>query len=176
MPPCLAIGEHILRPFRRDDAADWYAYLADPRVTEHTSWPPITPELIVSSVDTAIAGYEARRSLRWALARVRDDRLVGSCGFTRWSAEQGSAELTYDLAPAYWGSGLMRRAVRAAVTWALDAGSLDRVEAFVMTTNERSMAVLERSGFQRGGVLEGFRVARGVPRDFVSYSILAHAG
>src|SRR5688572_15495833 len=141
IPPRLAVGEHVLRPFRSDDAAAWCAYLTDPRVTEHTSWPSITPELITGVVAKTIADYGRRESLRWALVRGDDDKLIGSCGYNRWAAEQGTAELAYDLAPAYWGLGLMSGAVRAAVAWALGAGSLNRVEAFVMTTNEPSIKV-----------------------------------
>jgi RimJ/RimL family protein N-acetyltransferase len=120
-------------------------------------------------VEQTIADYDELKSLRWALARANDDELIGSCGYTRWSREQGSAELAYDLAPMYWGRGLMSAAVRAAVTWALGAGSLSRVEAFVMTTNEPSIAVMEHTGFKRERMLAGYRVARGVPRDFYGY-------
>jgi ribosomal-protein-alanine N-acetyltransferase len=170
VPPTLVIGEHVLRPFRSDDTAAWYAYLSDPRVTEHTSWPPITPELINSVVARIVADYEQLQSLRWALARGDDGSLIGSCGFTRWLPEQGAAELAYDLAPAYWGRGLMTAAVRAAVAWAFAAGSLSRVEAFVMTSNAPSIAVLERAGFRSEMMLTGHRLARGVPRDFYLYS------
>lgn len=148
----------------------------DPRVTEHTSWPPITSELITGLVEKTIADYDELKSLRWALARTNDDELIGSCGYARWSREQGSAELAYDLAPVYWGIGLMGAAVGAALAWAFGVGSLSRVEAFVMTTNERSIAVLERAGFRRERMLTGFRLARGVPRDFYGYSVVAHAG
>jgi ribosomal-protein-alanine N-acetyltransferase len=174
-PPSLAVGEHVLRPFRSGDAAAWYAYLIDPRVTQHTSWPSITPELITSLVEKTIADYDSRESLRWALARADDDKLIGSCGYNRWAREQGTAELAYDLAPQYWGRGLMSAAVRAAVTWALGAGSLRRVEAYVMTTNQPSISVLERTGFRREGMRMGHRIARGVPRDFYLYSIAAPA-
>ena len=170
VPPTLVIGEHVLRPFRSDDADAWYSYLSDPRVTEHTSWPPITPELITGLVAQIVADYAELRSLRWALARRADDSLIGSCGFTRWLREQGTAELAYDLAPAYWGLGLMTAAVRAAVAWAFAATSLSRVEAFVMTSNAPSIAVLTRSGFRRETMLTGHRLARNVPRDFYLYS------
>jgi [ribosomal protein S5]-alanine N-acetyltransferase len=176
VPPCLAVGEYVLRPFRNNDAADWYAYLADPRVTEHTSWPPITSEFITRLVERVIADYDEPRSLRWALARGDNDKLIGSCGYTRWVREQGAAELAYDLAPAYWGLGLMSAAVRAAVAWALQVGSFGRVDAFVMTTNNPSIAVLERTGFRREKMLAGHRVAHGVPRDFYLYSVVSHAG
>ena len=172
--PRLAVGEHVLRPFRSDDAAKWYSHLVDPRVTEHTSWPPITSELIADVVEKIIADYATLKSLRWVLARKDDDELIGSCGYTRWLPEQRGAELGYDLAPAYWGFGLMTAAVRAAVAWAFDTALLSRVEALVMTTNGPSIAVLERTGFQKETTLVGYRVARGVPRDFYRYSIASH--
>ena len=121
-----------------------------------------------------IADYATLKSLRWVLARKDDDELIGSCGYTRWLPEQRGAELGYDLAPAYWGFGLMTAAVRAAVAWAFDTALLSRVEALVMTTNGPSIAVLERTGFQKETTLVGYRVARGVPRDFYRYSIASH--
>jgi len=117
----------------------------------------------------------ARESLRWALARADDDKLIGSCGYNRWAREQRTAELAYDLAPAHWGLGIMSAAVRTAVSWALGAGSIGRVEAYVMTTNKASINVLERTGFRREGMHVGHRIARGVPRDFYLYSIVSAA-
>jgi ribosomal-protein-alanine N-acetyltransferase len=172
IPPSLAVGEHLLRPFRNADAGAWYAYLTDPRATEHTSWPPITSELITTLVEKIIADYAEPKSLRWALARRDDDLLIGSCGYPRWSREQGTAELAYDLAPKYWGFGLMSAAVRAAVAWAFGPGSFRRVEAFVMTTNAPSIAVLERTGFQRERTLTRHRVQR----DFYLYSVASRPG
>ena len=160
----------MLRPFSSDDAIAWHAYLMDRRVTEHTSWPPITLELVTRVIESIIADYGELKSLRWALARGPGDELIGSCGYTRWASDEGTAELAYDLAPAYWGLGLMSAAVRAAVAWAFGTGPLDRIEAFVMTTNTRSIALLERTGFQRERMLTGYRMARGLPRDFYLYS------
>jgi len=170
VPPTLTIGEHVLRPFRSGDAASWISYLSDARVTEHTSWPPITPELITGLVAKIIADYAELKSLRWAVARRNDDVLIGACGYTSWLRERGTAELAYDLAPACWGRGFMTAAVRAAVAWAFAAGSVSRVEAYVMTSNEPSIALLTRTGFSREKMLAGHRLARGVPRDFYLYS------
>ena len=170
VPPTLVIGEYVLRPFRSDDAAAWYAYLSDARVTEHTSWPPITSELVTGVVAKIIADYAELKSLRWALARGDDDELIGSCGYTVWLSEQGTAELAYDLAPSYWRRGVMTAAVRAAVAWAFATGSVSRVDALVMTSNEPSIALLTRTGFRNEKMLAGHRTARGVPRDFYLYS------
>lgn len=117
-----------------------------------------------------IADYTELLSLRWALARGDNDELIGSCGYTSWLGEQGTAELAYDLAPAYWGRGMMTTAVRAATGWAFGTGAVNRVQALVMPSNEASIAVLERTGFRREGILAGHRLVRGVPRDFYVYS------
>jgi ribosomal-protein-alanine N-acetyltransferase len=163
----LAAGEHVLRPFRSD-----LVLASDSSARDRTrSWPPITSELIADVVEKIIAEYATLKSLRWALARKDDDALIGSCGFTRWAPEHRSAELAYDLAPAYWGFGVMTAAARAAVAWAFDTAVITRVEAFVMTTNERSIAVRERTGFRKETTVVGYRVARGVSRDFHRYSV-----
>jgi ribosomal-protein-alanine N-acetyltransferase len=171
VPPTLAFGDHILRPFRQEDVAAWYAYLIDPRVTEHTSWPPVTPELITTLVERNIADYDEMKSLRWAIARNDDDKLIGMCGYVRWSCGGGIAELAYDLSPAHWGHGVMSAGARAAVAWARESGSVSRIEALVMTTNAPSIAVLERTGFEREALLPGHRVVRGVPRDYYLYAV-----
>lgn len=159
----------MLRPLRRSDSAAWYAYLSDSRTTEHTSWPEVSAVMIAGVVDRLIGEYGAGTSLRWALARRSDDELVGTCGYTRIDAGQAAAELAYDLAPAFWGRGVMRSAVDAAVDWAFTDGGLQRVEALVMVTNSRSIRLLERCGFARERHLPGHRIARGTPRDFWCY-------
>jgi ribosomal-protein-alanine N-acetyltransferase len=70
----------------------------------------------------------------------------------------------------------MSSAVRAVVEWGFQFGALNRVEAFAMTTNEPSIALLERTGFRREQMLPGHRLARGVPRDFYLYAVELHAG
>ena len=167
--PVLPLGEFVLRPLRRGDSADWFAYLSDSRTTEHTSWPEVSSASIAELVDRLIGEYAAGTSLRWALARRSDDQLVGCCGYTRIDRHDEVAELAYDLAPDYWGRGIMQRAVEAAVNWAFVDGRLRRVEALVMVTNSRSISLLERCGFAREELLPGHRIARGTPRDFWLY-------
>lgn len=167
--PVLPLGEFVLRPLRPSDSAPWCRYLSDSRTTEHTSWPEISRAMVGELVDRLIGEYASRASLRWALARASDDKLVGTCGFTRIDADLG-AELAYDLAPEYWGRGVMSAAVNSATQWALADGGLRRIEALVMVTNTRSIALLERCGFVRERLLIGHRIARGTPRDFWRYA------
>lgn len=172
IPPTFSLGEFSLRALRPGDEVAWHQYLADPRVTEHTSIPVVDLAGVRRSVERHLEEYSTGMSCRWALANA-NGTLVGTCGFSNWSLPHGQAELVYDLAPAYWGRGLMRHAVQAVVAWALLTVGFHRVHAFVMTTNAASIGLLERCGFTREGTLHHFRIARGEPRDFHVYARLA---
>ena len=170
-PPCWRLGEFALRPLRHSDAAAWHAYLADPRVIEHTSIPELTLPAVEAMVAGELDGYVAGSACRWAVVEP-SDRLVGTCGFSNWSLQHSHAELVYDLDPAFWGRGLMHAAVTQVVAWAFEDARFNRVHAFVMTSNVPSIRLLEAAGFAREGTLRRFRVARGNPRDFHVYALL----
>jgi len=159
---------------RSTDAPAWFDYLADPRVIEHTSFPELVLADVQAMVTQHLEGYTASTSCRWALADATDT-LVGTCGFSSWSLPHSYAELVYDLAPAYWGRGLMRASVQRVLAWAFDTAGFNRVHAFVMTTNLPSARLLEATGFSLEGTLREFRVARGSARDFHQYARLRHS-
>jgi ribosomal-protein-alanine N-acetyltransferase len=171
-PAFLAVGELHLRPLRAGDELARLDYLSNPAVLEHTSIPTPTLESVTAWVRRDIAAFSERTSFRLALADA-NDRLIGMCSFNSWSPAHRHAELAYELAPQYWGRGHMRRAVAALLHWGFTGLGLNRVHAFVMTTNQRSIGLLERSGFEREGTLRQYRIARGEPRDFHVYAILA---
>lgn len=169
VPPILSIGDFRLRSLRLGDEVAWHAYLAEPCVIEHTSFPQIDLDTVRTWVARHIEEYATGSSCRWALADSRDD-LIGTCGFSNWSLTHAHAELVYDLSPGYWSHGLMRRAVDAVLEWAFTTVKFHRVHAYVMTSNNRSIALLDRCGFIREGMLHHYRIARGEPRDFYVYA------
>jgi len=170
--PILGSEDFRLRPLRLGDEAALLEYLSQPEVIEHTSIPAPTLESLTASVQRDITAYAKSTSFRFAVA-ASDDRLIGICGFNSWSPAHRHAELAYDLAPQYWGQGVMRRAVVAMLTWGFSELGLNRVHAFVMTSNHRSIRLLERCGFSREGTLRQYRIARGEPKDFHLYALLA---
>jgi len=161
-----------LRPLRLGDEAALLEYLSQPGVIEHTSIPAPTLEALTASVQRDITAYAKSTSFRFALA-ASDDRLIGICGFNSWSPAHRHAELAYELAPQYWGQGVMGRAVVAMLTWGFSELGLNRVHAFVMSSNRRSIRLLERCGFSREGTLRQYRIARGEPKDFCLCALLA---
>lgn len=171
-PPTWQVGEFRLRPLRIRDAPAWYEYLRDPRVIEHTSFPLLDLAAVERMVANQLVAYADGTSCRWAVVDSNDG-LVGTCGFSSWSLPHSHTELVYDLAPAFWGRGLMRAAVQQVIAWAFGTAGFNRVHAFVMTSNAPSIRLLEAVGFSREGTLRAFRVARGTPRDFHIYSQLS---
>lgn len=172
LPPVIDLDGVRLRPLRADDAADLFAYLSDPAVTERTAFPDITPTLVAGMIEKYQRRWAAGELSKWAVTLPPDDRPVGTCGFNDWSAAHRWAELAYDLARPHWGTGLMRRAVAAVLRWSFGLNQIDRVHAYVRVDNERSGRLLERLGFQREGRLRNFRICRGRPHDFDIYGLL----
>jgi RimJ/RimL family protein N-acetyltransferase len=172
LPPPLPLGQYNLRAIRRSDARDWSNYLSDPEVIRNTSWGAVDLDTIDALVQRIISDYSTRASCRWAIARTHDDVLIGTCGFSWWSPAHLNAELVYDLSRPYWRRGIMHRAVNAVLQWAFVPARLNRVQAVVMTTNQPSIALLEKCGFAREGLLRQYRMARGTPADFYMYSRL----
>jgi ribosomal-protein-alanine N-acetyltransferase len=171
-PPAWSLGQFRLRPLQLSDAPAWHAWLSDPLVIEHTSYPVLSLAAVEAMVARALDGYAHATSCRWALADA-GDKLVGTCGLSNWSLPHSHAELVYDLGRPFQGRGLMRAAAQQVVSWAFDTAGFNRVHAFVMTSNAPSIRLLETLGFSHEGTLRQFRIARGVPKDFHLYARIA---
>ncbi|MFO0881081.1 MAG: GNAT family protein [Gemmataceae bacterium] len=171
-PPTIDVDEIRLRPLRADDAEALHAYLRNPVVTELTSYPVMSVSIVEAMIEKSLTRWAAGEPSKWGVSLLHDDRLIGTCGFNEWSRVHRWAELAYDLAPAYWGRGLMARAVTQVVQWAFRHDLVDRVQAYVRVDNERSSRLLERGGFLREGCLRGYRVCRGQHHDFYIYGLL----
>lgn len=158
-----------LRPIVAADLPVWFAYLSLPAVYEHISWkPPSAAQL--EHHDSARAEHTPASLFRMAIADRASGRMVGSIGFHTVSPEHRTAELAYDLSPPAWGRGIASAMARTLVDWAHGHVGLLRVQATALSSNTRSIKVLERCGFQREGLLRSYRLVRGRPGDFWMFS------
>ena len=107
---------------------------------------------------------------RFALLADDGATLVGTVGFHTVSLANGTAEITYDIAPEHWGRGLATAACRAATAWAFDVLGWHRVQATTVLANRASQRVLDKCGFQREGLVRNFRLVRGQPTDYWLYA------
>lgn len=141
------------------------------QVFQHTSWSVKAPADLMHYA-SALKASTPSSMLRLAIADRKSNKLVGTIGFHTVSPENRSAELTYDLAPDIWGKGIASHLCQVLVGWAHCHVGLIRVQATVLSSNGRSIRVLERCGFQPEGLLRSYRMVRGVAGDFWMYSHL----
>lgn len=75
--------------------------------------------------------------------------------------------------PAGTGRGLVTRAVRVLIDWAVEERGMHRIEWEAASTNTASVKVAERLGMTREGVRRESYPHRGVRLDMEMWSVLA---
>ena len=102
-----------------------------------------------------------------------EGKLVGCVLFRTMDVEHGVAEAGCALEPSAAGKGLVTRAVRVIVDWAVEERGLHRIEWRVRSDNEASIAVARRLGMRKDGVLRETYLYRGKRHDVEVWSVLA---
>ena len=102
-----------------------------------------------------------------------DDKLVGGVLFRVMDVPQGRAEVGCWLEPSATGKGLITRAAKVLIDWAIRERGVHRVEWLVSSATAASIAVARRLGMTQDGVLRGYHVHRGVRQDLEVWSVLA---
>jgi ribosomal-protein-alanine N-acetyltransferase len=143
--PCLETERLYLRELTLDDAPAVQAHFGDPEVTEFMD---IDPCKSLQSAREIIEYHVQDTGVRWGIFDRQTDALIGTCGFHCWDEAAAQAEIGFDLSRTYWGQGLMREAVEAALAFGFDAMALSEIRAFSDRANARSIRLLERLGFQ----------------------------
>ncbi|MFI1869338.1 GNAT family N-acetyltransferase [Streptomyces jumonjinensis] len=98
--------------------------------------------------------------------------LVGGVLFRTFDAAAGTCEAGCWLEPAAVGRGLITRAARVIIDWAVVERGIHRVEWVVSSENGASVKVAERLGMTRDGVLRQSYAYRGVRHDMEVWSVL----
>lgn len=102
-----------------------------------------------------------------------DGELVGGVLFKTMDVERGTAEAGCWLEPSAVGKGLVTRAARVIIDWAIEERGIHRVEWRVKAANGASIAVARRLGMTKEGVLRESYPYRGKRHDIEVWSVLA---
>jgi RimJ/RimL family protein N-acetyltransferase len=173
VPAPLETPRLLLRPVAPPDADGLFAIFSDPAVMRYWSSPPWTrPEQARAMVEHEAAGLAAGTSVRFAVVRRDDERLIGTCSLFSLEEESRRAEIGYALAASAWGLGHAAEAGLAVVTFAFDVLGLNRLEADIDPRNSASARVLERLGFRREGLLRERWIVAGEVSDSALYGML----
>ena len=166
-----AVPGFIVRPITIEDAEPLARYVCMPEVMEHTSSTARTPEDQKPMLERKlVAGADS--PVRFVLQRPGDAAIMATVGFHTISSLNRTAEITYDVAPHHWGTGIATAACLAATDWGFQVRGWHRIQATTVLANVRSQRVLERCGYVREGVVRNFRLVRGQPTDYYMYSVI----
>ncbi|KNE81229.1 MULTISPECIES: GNAT family N-acetyltransferase [Streptomyces] len=100
-------------------------------------------------------------------------RLVGGVLFRTFDVRHGTAKAGCWLEPSAVGRGLVTRAARVIIDWAVEERGIHRVEWRAAVGNKASIAVARRLGMTREGVLRQDHPRRGERFDTEIWSVLA---
>lgn len=109
----------------------------------------------------------------WVHGLWLDGALVGGVLTLNFDAAAGTCELGCWLEPAGTGHGLVTRAMRVLIDWAVVERGIHRVEWVAASGNTASVAVARRLGMTRDGVRREAHLHNGVRHDLEVWSLLA---
>lgn len=145
--PTLETKRLILRGMRVSDRDDMYEYAHLEEVTRYLTWEPHpTKDYTKQYLEFIASKYRVGDFYDWALILKENQKMIGTCGFTRIDCKNNAAEVGYVLNPAYWGRELAGEAVTAVMDFGFDRLDLHRIEARFMRGNEKSLRVMEKCG------------------------------
>jgi [ribosomal protein S5]-alanine N-acetyltransferase len=168
----------LLRMPVASDFPEWAALREQSRAFL-TPWEPIWPpdDLTRSAFRRRLRRYaEDQRSdaaYAFLIFRTSDGAMVG--GLTLANIRRGVAQagsIGYWTGQPFAHQGYMSAAVRALIPFCFGSLRLHRLEAACIPTNKPSIALLEKTGFQREGYARGYLCINGTWQDHLLYARL----
>ena len=171
--PILQTERLTLRRLMVRDDADMYEYSKNKEVTEYLTW-DAHPDVSYTREYLQYLGshYNIGDFFDWAVVLDSEDKMVGTCGFTRFEYNNNSGEIGYVINPAYWGRGIAVEAVNAVMEFGFETLRLNRIEAKFIEGNSASMRVMEKAGMQFEGYNRRAMLIKGEYKTIGVYSIL----
>lgn len=154
--PSLETDRLHLKILNLQHAEEVFAHFADEEITKFMD---IEPCRNLQEAEEIIRYHLDDSGCRWGLFDKKSGRLIGTCGFhyLRKANNDLLAEVGFDLSKPFWGKGFMSEAMKAVIPFGFAKMGLSLIDATVEPQNERSIALLEKLGFERESELrDGF--------------------
>ncbi|MFE0193968.1 GNAT family N-acetyltransferase [Streptomyces sp. NPDC058989] len=164
-----------LRPLEPWQAPEFLAHMDRGRefIGRHNALPDVVTDLESSRAYLRTYAEKAAADTGRIHGIWAGGELVGAVILRTMDVAQGTAEAGCWLEPSAVGRGLVTRAARVLIDWAVEKRGIHRVEWWVSAGNEPSIAVARRLGMTRDGVLRESHLHRGERHDEEIWSVLA---
>jgi ribosomal-protein-alanine N-acetyltransferase len=160
-----------LRQVTPGDADALLAHYADAEMLRYMDFgAPTSLAQARGIVDWGLYLWEVGEGILWVIEERQSGALAGTLNYEYRAGHR--AQITYDLARAYWGRGYMPEAVRSTLPYLFEEAGVTRIETLVHVQNVRSVRVLAKLGFQAEGLWERQSCIGGVMCDMLAFALL----
>lgn len=162
-----------LRLAADSDRPAFVAACQDREIQRFTTVPhPYDEENAREFAEHAARGFAAGSEVTAVVADRSSDELLGTIALRRRATNPRRWSVGYWVAPWGRGRGVAARAVGLVARFGFDQLGATRIELCAEPENRGSVAVAERAGFQREGLLRAYMSVNGESRDVFMYSLL----
>ena len=171
--PTLQTERLILRKLSMDDTDDMYEYACRADVTEFLTWSPHPDKAHTFDYLSYLQKrYKTGDFFDWAIVCRDTEKMIGTCGFTRFDFANNSAEIGYVINPKFKGNGIATEVVGKVIRFGFENLALNRIECRFMTENNASRRVMEKNNMTFEGIRREGMLIKGTYRDIGVCSIL----
>ena len=144
-----------------------------PDVSRFFSWGPYrSANEAAAYVESLDRQRSSGERLELGIVSGETGAVIGVTGLSELSRRDRRAVIGTWLGREFWGTGANRESKALLLALAFGTLGMLRVTAMASPQNVRSVAALQRLGFVQEGVLRGWHVHGGVPRDVVVLRML----
>ena len=143
----------ILRPYKKRDEVSLRRSINDRVIARNTLRIPYpyTSKDAKEWIRKNLKNYKKKKPTEIHFVIDINGDVIGGIGFTEIESHQ--AEISYWLAPKYWGKGIMTLAIKKVTNFGFEKLKLKRIYACVFPFNKASMRVLGKNGYKLEGIL-----------------------
>lgn len=146
---------------------------SDPEVQRFNGGVMTNVDEVIELIRKMEAAATSKTGLHWGMTLRADDVVVGLFGLANWSTVDRRAELGYSMAKEFWGQGIAQEACKELMRFGFDELGLNKIHACPLSSNKRSIHLIERLGFKLEGIFREHFFLEGVYRDEAQYAVFA---
>jgi RimJ/RimL family protein N-acetyltransferase/uncharacterized glyoxalase superfamily protein PhnB len=153
--PQLSTERLLLRSVQTTDANEIFLLRSDDNVNKYIDRQRAkTIEDARQFIEKMLTNIENNQCLWWAVTLKTESVLAGAFLIWNINKENATAEIGYELLPAYHGKGIAQEAMQAALKFGFNSLKFNSIAAVVHKENISSVKILERNNFELKGEIE----------------------
>ena len=147
--PSLTTGRLLLRQLMPEDAEAIFSLRNDETVNQYLGRPKTnTMAEAAAFIDKITKGITDNQSMYWVISLKENKEVIGTICTWNIDNEKDTAEVGYELLPAFHGKGIMQEALAAVIDFGFNTMQLKTIAAYTVPGNIASSKLLERNNFK----------------------------